>query len=90
LAKPISRSKSNSFLLVGQNSSGRWVVRDSRGLCGGLFVNREEALRFALSECVRCPRGVIMVPGNLELDVGTTINIREFTDQDSRQNSVAA
>ena len=25
--------------MVGQNRRGNWVVRDQKGVCGGLFVN---------------------------------------------------
>jgi hypothetical protein len=54
---------------IGRNSRGNWVVQDQRGLCGGLFVNRSEALKFAMFENGRCPQAVIMVPGILELDL---------------------
>jgi len=40
---PCSRS---SLFLLGLNRQGNWVVQDQRGLCGGIFVNRTEALRF--------------------------------------------
>jgi hypothetical protein len=53
----------------GQNSRGNWVVQDQRGMCGGIFVNRPEALRFALFEHGHRPQGVVMVPGVFELDM---------------------
>lgn len=62
-----SRSKLSPFL-IGQNSHGDWVVRDHSGLRGGLFVNRAEALKFAMFENGHRPQAVIMVPGTLELD----------------------
>jgi len=65
-----STSPSSSLFLIGQNSRGDWVVRDPRGLRGGLFVNRAEALRFAMFENGNRPQAVIMVPGVLELDMG--------------------
>ena len=43
--RPHSRS---SLFFIGRDSRGNWVVRDQAGLCGGLFVNRSEALRFAM------------------------------------------
>jgi hypothetical protein len=55
---------------IGRNSRGNWVVKDQRGLCGGLFVNRTEALKFAMFENGNRPQAVIMVPGILELDIG--------------------
>jgi len=65
---PSSRTRSTTFL-VGQNSRGIWVVQDARGLCGGLFVDRTEALKFALGENGNRRQLVIMVPGTLELDL---------------------
>jgi len=64
--RPLSRSL---LLFIGTDSRGHWVVRDQAGLCGGLFVNRSEALRFAMLENGRRPRAVIMVPGILEFSI---------------------
>jgi len=57
---------------IGRNSRGNWVVKDQKGLCGGLFVDRAEALKFAMFENGNRPQAVIMVPGILELDIGDT------------------
>ena len=57
-----------SCLFIGQDHCGRWVVRDAERLCGGLFTNRNEAIRFAMYECQRRPQSVIMLPNGLELD----------------------
>jgi hypothetical protein len=62
--RPQSRSP---LFFIGTDRHGNWVVRDQAGLCGGLFVNRSEALRFAMLENGRRPQAVIMVPGILEL-----------------------
>ena len=53
---------------IGRNSHGQWVVQDERGLCGGLFIGRAEALKFAMFENGNHPQAVVMVPGVLELD----------------------
>jgi hypothetical protein len=45
------------------------VVQDQEGLCGGLFIDRTEAVKFAMFENGHCPQAVIMVPGILELDL---------------------
>jgi hypothetical protein len=45
------------------------VVQDDQGSCGGLFVNRAEALKFAMFENGNRPQAVIMVPGIFELDM---------------------
>jgi len=63
---PCTRS---SLFLLGQNRQGYWVVQDQRGLCGGIFVNRTEALRFAMFENGNRPQGVLMIPGVFELDM---------------------
>ncbi len=57
-----------SCLLIGQDHDGHWVVKDARSLCGGLFANRTEAIRFAMYECQRRPQSVIMLPDGLEFD----------------------
>ena len=58
-----------SPFLIGRNCHGEWVVRDQSGLRGGLFVNRAEALKYAMFENGRTPQAVVMVPGPLELDL---------------------
>ena len=62
-------SQSNRFR-VGKDSRGRWVVQDQRGLRGGIFVDRVQALRFAMLESGNCPQAIIIVAGVLELDFG--------------------
>ena len=59
----------SSLFLVGKDSRGNWVVQDDQGSCGGLFVNRAEALKFAMFENGNRPQSVIMVPGIFELDM---------------------
>jgi hypothetical protein len=67
---PSPRSSSHSSLFhIGKDSHGHWVVQDQEGLRGGLFVDRAEALKFAMFENGNRPQAVIMVPGILELDV---------------------
>ena len=65
----LATSVRSSLFLIGRDSRGHWVVRDQAGLCGGLFVNRPEALRFAMLENGRRPQAVIMVPGILEFSI---------------------
>jgi hypothetical protein len=60
------------LFLVGKDSQGHWVARDQSGLCGGIFVGRAEALKFAMAENGNCPQAVVMVPGVLELDLSVT------------------
>ncbi len=65
----INPSSTSNLFYVGRNSRGAWVVQDQSGLHGGLFIDRAEALRFALFENGHRPQAVPMVPGALELDL---------------------
>jgi hypothetical protein len=67
--EPPSINRAKSLFRVGRNSRGNWVVQDQTGLCGGMFVNRAEAVKFAMFENGNQPQAVIMVPGILELDM---------------------
>jgi hypothetical protein len=64
-------------LFVGRNHKGQWVVQDHKRLRGGLFVNRAEALKYALFERGGRPQAVIMVPGVFELDMSGTTSQRQ-------------
>jgi hypothetical protein len=67
--EPPSTGRAKSLFRIGKNSRGNWVVQDQSGLCGGMFVNRTEAVKFAMFENGNRPQAVIMVPGILELDM---------------------
>ena len=54
--------------MIGKDSRGNWVVQDQSGKCGGLFVDRVKALRFAMFENGNNPQAVVMVPGVFELN----------------------
>jgi hypothetical protein len=66
---PSTGEQKNLLFLVGRNSCGNWVARDQKGLCGGLFIGRAEAVKFAMFENGHHPEAVVMVPGVLELDI---------------------
>ena len=68
-AEPPSAPRANSLFRIGKNRRGQWVVQDQSGLCGGLFVSRAEAVKFAMFENGNRPQAMIMVPGILELDM---------------------
>jgi hypothetical protein len=57
------------LFMIGKDSRGNWVVQDDQGSYGGLFVNRAEALKFAMFENGNRPQAVVMVPGVFELDM---------------------
>jgi hypothetical protein len=55
-------SPQSSLFRIGKDSHGHWVVQDQQGLRGGLFVDRAEAIKFAMFENGNQPQAVIMVP----------------------------
>jgi hypothetical protein len=65
----MSSSSLTRLFRVGRDSKGHWVVQDEQGLCGGLFVDRAQALKFAMFENGNRPQAVIMVPNVLELNL---------------------
>ncbi len=67
--QPQGQARHRSLLLLGQDRRGNWVVRDKSGACGGLFIDRKAAIRFAIYEADGAPRAVVMVPDILELDI---------------------
>lgn len=67
--EPPSRNPIQPCLLVGRDSHGRWVVKDKKGLHGGIFVDRAQALKYAMQDLGQRMQAVVMVPGILELDM---------------------
>jgi hypothetical protein len=67
-AEPFSGTLSRfPRFFVGKDSGGRWVVQDRQDHCA-VFVNRTDAIRYAMFEGGRQAEPVIMVPGVIELD----------------------
>jgi len=67
--EPPSPQNAFPLYMIGRDAQGRWVVQDQSGLHGGLFINRAEALKFALFENGHRPQAGVMVPGILELNL---------------------
>jgi hypothetical protein len=84
--EPPSTPRAKSFFRIGKNSRGNWVVQDQSGLCGGLFVDRAEAVKFAMLENGNRPQAVIMVPGVLELDMHSPT--RKSLEQKREEDSI--
>jgi hypothetical protein len=53
---------------IGRDARGRWVVQDTHHLCGGLFVSRAAALKFALAESGHRYDAILVAPDTIELD----------------------
>ena len=90
---PSTQSCTRSPLfLIGKNSRGNWVVQDDQGSCGGLFVNRAEALKFAMFENGNRPQACVMVPGVFELDMSrkaTAVHHMPLNTDAPRERQVA-
>ena len=81
LVEPPSCSIVSTIVFVSKNSRGQWVVQEQNGLYGGLFVNRAQAVKFALSENNDHPETIIELP-LIELDTGGR---RPLSDTGSRR-----
>src|SRR5262249_20760319 len=66
---PPSCCRAKSLFRVGRNGRGNWVVQDQSGLCGGLFVDRAEAVKFAMFENGNRPQAVIIGPGTFPIHI---------------------
>ncbi len=71
--------RSAQIFFIGRNSRGHWVVQDQYHTCGGLFVDRAEAVRYAMFENGRKRQAVVMVPETMELDLGASAALRQTT-----------
>jgi hypothetical protein len=68
ISSPVRQQAGAPCLLLGQNARGLWVVRESAGRKGGLFLSREAALRFARLESMLAHFAVVDVADLLEFD----------------------
>ncbi|MCP3368659.1 hypothetical protein [Bradyrhizobium cajani] len=59
------------IVFVGKNRAGNWVAREQQGAFGGLFINRAEALKYALFKNGRHPESIIEVTREIELDIAS-------------------
>jgi hypothetical protein len=65
-----SYSSSSTIVFIGKDKAGHWVVQEQNGLFGGLFVNRTEAVKYALFENGHHPEMIIELAREIELDMG--------------------
>ncbi|MGR4932636.1 hypothetical protein ACIPUD_38505 [Bradyrhizobium sp. CAR08] len=69
LIKPLPSEPAASTVLLGKDRRGNWVVREENGAFGGVFVQRDHALKYALSKNGHHPETIFDVPPEVELDV---------------------
>jgi hypothetical protein len=69
LVEPPSCSSASTIVLIGRNSRGNWIAQEQNGLYGGLFVNRAQAIKYALFENGHHPETIIETSREIELDM---------------------
>ena len=72
LVEPPSCSSASTITFIGRNSRGNWVAQEQNGLYGGLFVNRTQALKYALFENGHHPETIVELAREIELDPNGT------------------
>ena len=70
LVEPPSCSPASSIVFIGKNSRGNWIAQEQNGLYGGLFVNRAQAVKYALFENGHHPETIVELSREIELDTG--------------------
>ena len=70
LVEPPSCSSAFTIVFIGRNRRGNWVAQEQNGLYGGLFVNRTQAVKYALFENGNHPETIVELSREIELDMG--------------------
>ena len=70
LVEPPSCRSASTIVFIGKNSRGDWVAQEQNGLYGGLFVNRAQAVKYALFENGHHPETIVELAREIELDMG--------------------
>ena len=58
----------SNVVLIGRNRRGDWIAREQNGRFGGLFVNRAEAIKYALFENGHHRETIVELSREIELD----------------------
>jgi hypothetical protein len=77
LIEPPSCSSTSPIVFIGKNHRGNWVAQEQNGLYGGLFVNRAQALKYALFENGHHPETIVELSREIELDMGGKFRLSE-------------
>lgn len=75
LDEPPSRRRAAPTVIVGRNRRGNWIACEQNGIFGGLFVNRAQALKYALRENGYHPETIVELSHEIELDVSANPEI---------------
>jgi hypothetical protein len=77
LVEPPSCSSTSPIVFIGKNHRGNWVAQEQNGLYGGLFVNRAQAIKYALFENGHHPETIVELSREIELDMGGKFRLSE-------------
>src|SRR5215475_4986219 len=69
LVEPPSCSSASHIVFIGRDKRGHWVAQEQNGLYGGLFVNRAQAIKYALFENGHHPETIVELSRGIELDM---------------------
>ena len=69
LVEPPSCSSPSQIVFIGRDKGGHWVAREQNGLYGGLFINRAQAIKYALFENGHHPERIVELSREIELDM---------------------
>ena len=83
-----ARCSKSPLFMIGKNRQGHWVVQDEQGLSGGLFIDRAQALKFAMFENGHRPQAVVMIPGVFELNMTKPAHLLPSNDNAPRQRQI--
>jgi len=61
-------SATSAYFLLGVNSRGTWVIRETTGRRAGLFRTREAAIKYARDESPNGNFTILLRPEGLELN----------------------
>jgi hypothetical protein len=67
--EPPSCSAASTVVFIGRNRRGQWIAQEQNGLYGGLFVNRAQAMKFALFENGHHPETIVELSREIELNM---------------------
>ena len=70
LVEPPSCSAPSAIVFIGKNRRGNWIAQQQNGLYGGLFVNRAQAVKYALFENGGHPETIVELTREIELEIG--------------------
>lgn len=70
LIEPPWCSSPSAIVFIGKDSRGQWVAQEQNGLYGGRFVNRKQAVKYALFENGHHPETIIELSRQIEVYMG--------------------